>query len=227
MLAKFLSKNFHSIIIILRQNNIKIDSYFVFIAENRNVTILFVRRKRTNERFNLYFDCVKKKKKKKKKKEKKKKRKKREAEDGPDTATNCWAGDVAGDGLPFRFSGFRSECLGHFQSKPKLDDWMGIESRPQLRTTANASVTQTRRERVLPAPRTRESVLLAGPRSGPFDSPYIMNGSPYVRITREREREKEREKIVDRERARMRDIRLRINKTRVWIPCLLWMDMDY
>ena len=92
---------------------------------------------------------------------------------------------------------------------------MGIESRPQLRTTANASVTQTRRERVLPAPRTRESVLLAGPRSGPFDSPYIMNGSPYVRITREREREKEREKIVDREWARMRDIRLRINKTRV------------
>lgn len=79
---------------------------------------------------------------------------------------------------------------------------MGIESRPQLRTTANASVTQTRRERVLPAPRTGESVLLAGPRSGPFDSPYIMNGSPYVRITGE-------EIVVDRERARMRDIRYR------------------
>lgn len=154
---------------------------------------------------------------------KKKEEKKRKAEDRPDTATNCWAGDVAGDGLPFRFSGFRSEYLRHFQSKPKLNDWMGIESRSQFRTTANASVTQTRRERVLPAPRTGESVLLAGPRSGPFDSPYIMNGSLYVRITRKREREK----IVDRERVWMRDIQLKINKTRVWIPCLLWMDMDY
>ena len=125
---------------------------------------------------------------------KKERRKKREAEDEPDTTTNCWAGDVAGDGLPFRFSEFRSEYLRHFQSKPKLDDWMGIESRSQLRTIANASVTQTRRERVLPAPRTGESVLLADPRSGPFDSPYIMNGSLYVRITRKRKRERERKR---------------------------------
>lgn len=86
-----------------------------------------------------------------------------------DTATNCWAGDVAGDGLPFRFRGFRSECLGHFQSKPKLGDWMGIESRPQLRTAANASVTQTQRERVLPAPRTVER----GERRGPFSSSVV------------------------------------------------------
>ena len=125
---------------------------------------------------------------------KKKEEKKRKAEDRPDTATNYWAGDVAGDGLPFRFSEFRSEYLRHFQSKPKLDDWMGIESRSQLRTIANASVTQTRRERVLPAPRTGESVLLADPRSGPFDSPYIMNGSLYVRITRKRKRERERKR---------------------------------
>lgn len=68
--------------------------------------------------------------------------------------------DVTGDGLPFRFEGFRSECLGHFQSKPKRGGWMGIESRPQRRTTANASVTQTRRKRVRPAPHT----------GGPFSS---------------------------------------------------------
>lgn len=98
-----------------------------------------------------------------------------------DTATNCWAGDVAGDGLPFRFRGFRSECLGHFQSKPKLGDWMGIESRPQLRTAANASVTQTQRERVLPAPRTvgrggggrGRGRGRGGERRGPFSSSVV------------------------------------------------------
>lgn len=68
--------------------------------------------------------------------------------------------DATGDDLPFRFEGFRSECLGHFQSKPKRSGWMSIESRPQRRTTANASVTQTRRERVRPAPHT----------GGPFSS---------------------------------------------------------
>lgn len=77
-----------------------------------------------------------------------------------DTLRTANRRDAMGDGLPFRFEGFRSECLGHFQSKPKRGDWMGIESRPQRRTTANASVTQTRQERVRPAPHTE----------GPFSS---------------------------------------------------------
>lgn len=58
-----------SIIIILRQNNIKIDSYFVFIANNRNVTILFVRfnrRKQTED--SIYSLIVLKKKKREKEK---------------------------------------------------------------------------------------------------------------------------------------------------------------
>lgn len=58
------------------------------------------------------------------------------------------------DGLPFRFERFHLECLGHFQSKPKPNCWMGTESRPQRRATANANVTQTRQERVRPAPRS-------------------------------------------------------------------------
>lgn len=84
------------------------------------------------------------------------------------------------DGLPFRFEEYRSKCLGHFQSKPKPDGWMSIESRPQRWTTANASVTQTHRERVRPAPHTRGGVLLAALRSKPFDRFYIMNSPACV-----------------------------------------------
>jgi len=36
-----------------------------------------------------------------------------------DTLRTATRRDATRDGLPFRFEGFRSECLGHFQSKPK------------------------------------------------------------------------------------------------------------